>query len=108
MNAGKDSPAIEKSIKTTKEKIKFYTEWSKLFMVVIITITAGLISLIRNKENSTTEHMLITLGFVFTFISTICLSFLTIRILYILKSTEINLTHNKGILLVCIWIWVIM
>jgi len=72
----------------TKEKIKFYTEWSKLFMIVIITITAGLISLIRNKENSTTEFMLITLGFVITFISTICLSFLTIRILYILKSNR--------------------
>ena len=72
----------------TKEKIKFYTEWSKLFMLVIITIMAGVISLMRNKDNSVTEFMLITVGFVITFIFTICLSYLTVRILYILKSNR--------------------
>ena len=73
---------------TTKEEIKFFTEWSKLFMIVIITITAGLISLIRNKENSTTEYMLITIGFVIIFIEAFITAYRTFRIIILIKKSK--------------------
>jgi len=73
---------------STKEIIKFYTEWSKLFMVTLISVVAGIVALIRNKDISPTEYMLITIGIVTIFILTLSLAYLTIKILLILKNSR--------------------
>jgi len=70
---------------STKEEIKFYTEWSKLFMIALIAVIAGVISLLRNKDNSVTEYMLITAGFVTIFIEVIIIIYMTFRIIVIIK-----------------------
>ncbi len=71
-----------------KEEIKFYTEWSKLFMITLVTIAAGVISLIRNKDNEITEYMLITIGFVTIFIEVFIIIYLSFRIIGLIKKSK--------------------